>query len=63
MSDWFTINDITGLELGVHSLAVGEVITDRTTLNDLDDVRRVRMHLLPAAGLEPALQHTDATIL
>ena len=33
----------------------------------LEKVRRrtggVRMHLLPAAGLEPALQHTDTAIL
>jgi hypothetical protein len=39
-------------------------ITRREFSKKLDDVPGgVRMHLLPAAGLEPALQHTDTAIL
>ena len=56
MSDRVTINYITSLKLGVHCLAVGKVITDRAALDDVHDVRWMRMHLLSAAGLEPALQ-------
>src|SRR5262245_60820240 len=60
---WVSPQRISALQLCFHDLAVGEMVADRRSRNDVSDESRMRVQPLPVARLKAPLDHPDAAVL
>ena len=56
------IEHVAGFELALGGLAVGRVVAVPTALQNINHVRRMRMHLLFDAGRQVRLEHADTIV-